>query len=44
MTFTGSHLFVNADTSAGQLLVEALDESGNVLPAFSKRQLQLRCA
>ncbi len=36
VTFTGSHLFVNADTSAGQLLVEALDESGNVLPAFSK--------
>jgi len=36
VTFTGNHLFVNADTSNGQLLVEALDENGNVLPGFSK--------
>lgn len=36
VTFTGNHFFVNADTSNGQLLVEALDENGNVLPGFSK--------
>ena len=36
VTFTGNHLFVNADTSNGQLSVEALDENGNVLPGFSK--------
>ena len=35
ITFTGEHLFVNADASRGQLRVEVLDESGAVIAPFS---------
>ena len=34
ITFTGEHLFVNADVSSGQLRAEVLDESGNVMNAL----------
>ena len=36
--FTGKHLFVNADvdTGAGELQAEILDESGQVIPPFSR--------
>jgi hypothetical protein len=35
ITFSGEHLFVNADVSRGQLRAEVLDESGAVLAPFS---------
>ncbi|HHW32509.1 MAG TPA: hypothetical protein GXX20_12710 [Clostridiaceae bacterium] len=34
--FEGDHLFVNANASNGSLLVELLNEDGNVIPGFSK--------
>ena len=34
--FTGRHLFVNADTTGGELRVEILDEAGGAIGAFSK--------
>lgn len=40
VTFTGAHLFVNADTSGGELRVEVLDENGRVIPPFERA----RCA
>ena len=33
--FAGKHLFVNADTSGGQLRVEILDPSGNAIKPFT---------
>ena len=33
--FSGSHLFVNVNDPAGQLLVDVLDSSGNVIPGFA---------
>ena len=36
ITFTGEHLFVNADVGRGQLRVEVLDESGTVIAPFSR--------
>ena len=35
MRFAGSHLFVNADASAGQLRVEVLDLEGRAIEPFS---------
>jgi hypothetical protein len=34
--FSGSRLFVNVDSVAGDLFVEVLDKDGRVLPGFSK--------
>jgi hypothetical protein len=34
--FSGSHFFVNVADPSGQLQVEVLDASGNVIPAFAK--------
>ena len=36
ITFTGEHLFVNADVSRGELRVEVLDESGTVIAPFTR--------
>ncbi len=36
ITFTGGHLFVNADVRNGQLRAEVLDESGNVIAPFTR--------
>jgi hypothetical protein len=36
VTFAGEHLFINADVSRGQLRAEVLDESGSVIPPFSR--------
>jgi len=36
ITFTGGHLFVNADISKGQLRAEVLDESGQVIAPFTR--------
>ena len=33
--FTGSHLFVNVDASAGELRAEVLDQEGRTLPQFT---------
>jgi hypothetical protein len=35
LLFSGNHLFVNVRDPSGQLLVEALDANGNVIPGFS---------
>jgi hypothetical protein len=35
LRFAGNHLFVNVKDPSGQLLVEALDVNGNVIPGFS---------
>lgn len=35
-TFTGRHLFVNTDTTGGELRVEVLDVAGNVIAPFSR--------
>ena len=35
VTFTGKHLFVNAECRFGALAAEVLDETGNVLPGFA---------
>lgn len=36
--FSGGHLFVNANTAGAELKVECLDETGQVIPAFSREQ------
>ena len=36
ITFTGEHLFVNADLRKGQLCAEVLDESGTVIAPFTR--------
>ncbi len=36
VTFTGAHLFVNADVKGGELRVEVLDESGAVIAPLSR--------
>ena len=36
VSFSGKYLFVNADMSGGLLTAEILDESGTVLPPFTK--------
>jgi hypothetical protein len=36
LTFTGEHFFVNADLRGGELRVEILDESGQVIAPFSR--------
>jgi hypothetical protein len=36
--FSGKHLFVNVDDPRGELRVEILDESGGVIPQFSRDQ------
>jgi hypothetical protein len=38
LSFKGTHLFVNADAAGGELRVEVLDRTGQVLPAFSNQQ------
>jgi hypothetical protein len=38
----GERLFVNADVSAGQLAVEVLDESGNVMKGYEKESSAVR--
>lgn len=35
LVFSGSHLFVNVNDPSGQLTVDVLDASGNVIPAFA---------
>ena len=35
LSFSGSHLFVNASCPEGELTIEILDEQGKVLPGFS---------
>jgi hypothetical protein len=35
LTFSGSHLFVNADASRGELKVEVLDRDGHVIEPFT---------
>ncbi len=35
LTFTGSHLFVNADATGGELRVEVLDRTGAVIAPFT---------
>ena len=36
LTFTGGHLFVNADATGGELRVEVLDQAGNVIAPFTR--------
>lgn len=36
ITFTGEHLFVNADTRGGELRVEVLDRAGAVITPFTR--------
>jgi hypothetical protein len=36
LTFSGSHLFVNADLDGGELRVEVLDRMGEVVQPFSR--------
>jgi hypothetical protein len=36
LTFSGSHLFVNADLQGGELRVEMLDESGRAITGFTR--------
>lgn len=38
LAFKGKHLFVNAAADKGELLVEAVDETGVVLPEFAKEK------
>jgi hypothetical protein len=38
VVFKGNHLFVNANSKAGSLRAEILDEQGNVIPPFSKEE------
>ena len=40
MTFSGSHLFVNVQTAAGEMRVEALDERGQTLAPFTRARCQ----
>lgn len=40
VTFTGSHLFINADTAGGELRVEVLDTDGAVIPPFDRQRCQ----
>ncbi len=35
LVFSGSHLFVNVNDPAGQLTVDVLDASGNLIPGFA---------
>ena len=42
LTFSGAHLFVNADLQGGELKVEVLDESGRVIDAIHARSLHRR--
>jgi hypothetical protein len=35
LRFSGKHLFVNTEAPAGELRVEVLDKSGQVLPQFA---------
>lgn len=37
ISFDGKYLFVNADVSKGKLAIEVLDENGNVISGFSKK-------
>ncbi|MDO8587013.1 MAG: glycosyl hydrolase family 32 [Armatimonadota bacterium] len=36
VTFSGKHLFVNADVDGGELRAEALDRNGKVIPPFTR--------
>lgn len=38
LSFDGNFLFVNSDVRNGELMVEILDEHGNVIPGFSKKE------
>ncbi len=38
INFDGDFLFVNADVRKGKLAVEVLDESGNIIKGFSKKE------
>lgn len=40
MTFTGKHLFVNANTTDGELRAEVLDASGQVVAPFSRENCE----
>jgi hypothetical protein len=43
LRFNGQHLFVNAAAHQGNLIVEALDESGRVIEPFSKSNCVPMC-
>jgi len=38
VSFSGKHLFVNAEAAAGALRAEVLDEGGRVIPGFSREK------
>ena len=40
LTFKGSHLFVNLDSSEGELRAEVLDEEGKVIAPFTKENCE----
>lgn len=41
LTFDGKYLFVNVDVPKGQLAVEVLDEDGNPVPGFSRKECKI---
>lgn len=41
LSFDGNYLFVNTDVRHGKLAVEVLDENGNVIEGFSKRESRI---
>lgn len=43
LTYSGEYFFVNADCGEGSLLVELLDEAGEVIPAYSRERCQVIC-
>jgi hypothetical protein len=40
LTFSGSHLFVNADVTGGELRVEVLDAQGVTIEPFSRQRCE----
>jgi hypothetical protein len=40
VVFNGQYLFVNANASAGEILVEVLGQDGSVLPSFERKNCQ----
>lgn len=43
ISYTGHHLFVNADVSHGELKIEVLDNNFQVIPGFSKEECRSMC-
>lgn len=41
LSFDGNYLFVNTDVSKGKLAVELIDEKGNVIQGFSKKDSRI---